>query len=377
MKIKFFFFLLVLGFIPFIFSLLSKENPMNEENNVIQFQNEYFNTILEKLKGNLGEKIKILHLGDSHVQIGGISKGILSVLNSNQIPIQSTLFFPTTVFSDFINPDFDLKTKGNWQGITLTNAHEKDKIGFSGRKFMLVDQTGSIKIKAKNSNFINQIVVYHQNDSLLVEAKNSEIFSEKLNENLFKTTIQYKKNKRKVTLKINQDINNSSEFYGFTINENSKSNNYFNAGVSGVKYLDFFKNDLLFSQIDLLNPNLILLTLGTNDSYFKLLDTTSFKNELIHFYKKLKFSQTELIVMSVPDTYYNKEKATHLIFINETIKEICFKNDIPFWDWNEIMGGNSSILKWKELNLVDEDLLHFNYKGYELIGESFAKALIK
>ena len=41
------------------------------------------------------------------------------------------------------------------------------------------------------------------------------------------------------------------------------------------------------------------------------------------------------------------------------------------------MGGNSSILKWKELNLVDEDLLHFNYKGYELIGESFAKALIK
>jgi lysophospholipase L1-like esterase len=377
MKIKFLFSLVVLGFMPLIFSLLSKENPMNEGKNVIQFQTEQYKTILKKLKGNFEEKIKILHIGDSHIQIGGISKGILSVLNSNQINIQSTLFFPTSVFSDFINPDFEIKTKGNWQGITLTNAPEKDKIGFSGRKFMLLDNSGSINIKAKNLNLINQITVYHQDDSLFVEAKNTEIFSEKLNENIFKTTIQYKKNKHEVTLKINQDINNGSAFYGFTINENSKSNNYYNAGVSGVKYLDFFKNDLLFSQIDVLKPNLILLSLGTNDSYFKLLDITSFKNELFNFFKKLKSSHTELIVMSVPDTYYNKEKATHLIFINESLKEICLKNDIPFWDWNEIMGGNSSILKWKELNLVDEDLLHFNNKGYELIGESFAKALIK
>jgi len=44
---------------------------------------------------------------------------------------------------------------------------------------------------------------------------------------------------------------------------------------------------------------------------------------------------------------------------------------------NEVMGGNSSIQKWRKQQMSAKDLLHFTPKGYMLQGYLFYQAFIK
>ena len=43
----------------------------------------------------------------------------------------------------------------------------------------------------------------------------------------------------------------------------------------------------------------------------------------------------------------------------------------------EIMGGLNSIQKWYSDDLAKKDLLHLNYKGYNLIGDLLFEALME
>ena len=50
---------------------------------------------------------------------------------------------------------------------------------------------------------------------------------------------------------------------------------------------------------------------------------------------------------------------------------------LALWDLFEIMGGFNSIQKWHSDDLAKKDLLHLNYKGYNLIGDLLFEAFIE
>lgn len=370
--------MLIVGLTPTLFGLLSKkDNPILDEKNTLKYVSPQLKS---KIQVALKQPFSMLHIGDSHIQIGGISKGMIDYLNQYQQETQSTIHFPCDIFSDLHNTDYQIHTSGgNWQGSTLTNESDKTKIGLAGRNFSLSSETGKIKIRVKNNNkTIENISILHEGNEIDFHCRHATRTTIQLSTNLFKTSFMFDKKRKKTNIKIKLQNGKTMLGYGILINENETKNTYYNAGISGVKYLDFFKTQEFFEQLKWLQPTFIFLTLGTNDSYSPLIDTTIFANDLNLFLHKLKkvSPNSILIGMTAPDTYYMNQAPKHLQFINESIHTIFKQQEVLLWDWHEIMGGKNAIHTWNQFSLVSSDLLHFNQKGYELIGKSFVNSLL-
>jgi lysophospholipase L1-like esterase len=369
---------LIIGVIPVLSSLLSKqEQAILEEINSFKNATPFLKS---KVQAALNQPFSFFHLGDSHVQIGGISKGIINYLTTYQKPIQADLHFPTDIFQELYNADYIISTSGgNWQGTTLTNETNKEIIGMHGRNFSFVGKEGKISFTTKNkTQTIQTIAILHQDKELEFQYKHAQTTIIQLHEKLYKTTFIFEKPRKKAIIKLKPSSEKLVISYGILINQDQAQNTYYNAGVSGVKYLDFFKTKEFFKQLEWVQPTFLCLTLGTNDSYAPIIDTNTFENDLNLFITKIKKASPNTILfgMTTPDTYYMNQAPKQLLFINKTIRSVFSKQEVLLWDWYEIMGGQGSIKVWDQLGLVSPDLLHFNQKGYELIGKSFANALL-
>lgn len=370
--------MLILGIIPVLFSLFSKE-----EQAILEEINRFKNVtpaLKSKVQAALNQPFSFFHIGDSHIQIGGISKGIINYFTTYQMPIQADLHFPTDIFQDLYNADYKISASGgDWQGTTLTNETNKEVIGVHGRNFSFYGEHGTIGFNSKNKlKLIDKIVVLHEKNEVNFTCKHANVKTTKINEQLYHTSFEFTKKQKKIKLKFNLKIGKTFNCYGILIQNDSTKNNYYNAGISGVKYLDFFKTETLFSQLEWLQPTFLCLTLGTNDSYSPIIDTATFEKDLNIFITKLRKASpnTILMGMTTPDTYYMNQAPKYLEFVNKTIRSVFAKQEVLLWDWYEIMGGQGSIKVWDQLGLVSPDLLHFNDIAYQLIGKSFANALL-
>jgi lysophospholipase L1-like esterase len=371
-----YFFLLVL----FLFSFsLMKENQdfIKIENNKLDFVNENLKNIIQKLKHH--QKVEIFHIGDSHVQIGEFSKGILKKLKQDSIKTQKGWFLPDLIFNDLSLNNELIKIKGDFKAENIRdNPHLR--AGITGRKFTF--NQNEIKLKFKFDKPISSFQILHEEfDSYEISTSKKA----KINNEIHKTseinTIEFKKSTKKFKLKLKKHNEESFDFFALRGNEAGVNKNcsYSNFGVSGAKFSDFYYAMRIYDQIQLLKPDIIFVTLGTNDAYYKDLQKHSFSRNLVHFIRKIKeiSPKTELIFMSAPDSYYKNEKAPYLKFVNEEIEKVCFQENSAFWNWNKIMGGENSVHNWEKQNMFDTDLLHFSSKGYQFFGSLFVEALLK
>jgi lysophospholipase L1-like esterase len=346
------------------------------EINKLEYLNQNLKKILFKLKNK--QKVEILHIGDSHVQIAEFSKGIINRLQEDNIKTQKAWFFPSLIFNEIHSNKELKKVKVNFRTENILNNPQL-LAGITGRTFSSSENNFTIKFKFKAPLASFEVIQEAKRDYQLFCSKKAKI-SRKEIDSCEKIRVEFSRETHKFKLKFLKQDKENFDFYGFRGNfyEDTNSCFYSNFGVSGAKFSDFYAAKRFEAQLELLKPDLIFVTLGTNDSYYKDLDKNAFYDNLKDLIQKIKktSSNTELILMTAPDTYYKNEKAPHLNFVNSQIEKVCKQEGVALWNWYKIMGGENSIQKWKTLGLVDNDLLHFSSKGYQLLGKLFAEALL-
>jgi lysophospholipase L1-like esterase len=360
----------------------------NDKSEVVYF--EEFNALenvspelleyLEEVKAKKDSGIDIFQIGDSHVQIGEFSKGFLNYFKQKDIFIQKSWYLPNLVFEDLSFANKSLKkVKGIFENEKITKKLKNLNIGLTGRTFRFANAKTILKFKYKEK--ISSLEFLHSFSEKLTFESNKKINSiinlislkEQIN------SIRFKKLNSRFKLTIKNPYKELIEFYAMRHNFIENKLSYSNFGVGGAKFQDFIFAPKFFEQLDALKPEIIIFTLGTNDSYYTELSKQQFSKQLAEFIEKIKdiSPKTELILMNVPDTYFKEAKPSHLAFVNSEIERIAEDKKCAFWNWNKIMGGNESVHKWKKRNLMDEDLLHFSSDGYLLLGELFGKAFLK
>jgi lysophospholipase L1-like esterase len=371
---KYFSFLLI-----FLFSFSIKQDELDSDldlRNKLEFVSANMETILFKLKNK--EKIDIFHIGDSHVQIGEFSKGILQGFESEKILVQKAWFFPSLIFTEIhSNPEL-IKVKGKFTAENIRNNPHL-LAGITGRNFSSSEKQFNFKFRF--SKKITSLQILHENfETYSIQSSKAAKITQAENKGIQVDTVVFDKKSNVFKLKYKTENFEKKDFYGFKALESGKEHlsSYSNCGVSGAKFSDFYHALRIYEQIELLKPHLIVMTLGTNDSYFKDWDKSTFSRQLVTFIRKIKeiSPNTGIIIMSAPDTFYQNQKPIHLNQLNETINTICKQEQVALWDWNKIMGGENSIHFWAQKKMVDADLLHFNSTGYSFFGKLFAQALL-
>lgn len=159
---------------------------------------------------------------------------------------------------------------------------------------------------------------------------------------------------------------------------------YYASGMNGASlpsWLD--KCTDLERDIPLVQPDLMILGLGINDSACKQVD---FKVEVFkERYRRLislvrKYSPScRFIFITNNDSYRYAGRSMTYNYNGPTVEKAMFElaEEVggAVWDLYDIMGGKDSVTEWRTAGLVGKDRLHFTRTGYELLADLLYNAI--
>jgi LysM repeat protein/lysophospholipase L1-like esterase len=150
-------------------------------------------------------------------------------------------------------------------------------------------------------------------------------------------------------------------------------------GVNGAKCSDFNKYSLFFEQLPALEPDLFIISFGTNESFDKL-ETTDFINRLNELIDNIRlFNQNAEILVTTPQpSQFGRKYKNHLVeeYAKSIIDQAEIKN-YAVWDMYHDLGGASKVNSNYRAGLITSDKVHYTFKGYKKQADDFFEALMQ
>ena len=151
---------------------------------------------------------------------------------------------------------------------------------------------------------------------------------------------------------------------------------------TGTKYSDYAELAELDKQLIQDKPDLVVISLGTNDA-FSGSSRTQFYNKVHHLVNKIKtLSPASALLLTTPPDALKKNKRTgiyevlpDLLYVVSVIVQYVNDHHLAYWNLHQVMGGNYSINTWVVKKLAAADKIHFTQKGYTIIGEMLFEAV--
>lgn len=158
-----------------------------------------------------------------------------------------------------------------------------------------------------------------------------------------------------------------------------KGNLFFNFQLfckTGTKYSDYNELAELDNQLVREKPDLVIISLGTNDA-FSGSYKTKFYEKVDHLVTKIKtLSPQAAILLTTPSDALKKNNLTgvfttlpELQFVTDVIIKYAADHGLASWNLHQIMGGTYSINTWYQRKLAAPDRVHFTAKGYTMFAD--------
>ncbi len=154
---------------------------------------------------------------------------------------------------------------------------------------------------------------------------------------------------------------------------------YHSIGVNGAKFSDYNKYKLFFEQIKGLNPDLVIISLGTNEAFDKM-STANYQEQMNFFIKEIRKDSpktTVLITTPPPSLFQKKLPNTYAEGYADSVLADAVAQEYAVWDLFHIIGGVSSVQENFDKGWVARDYVHYSKSGYEYKGELFSDALLE
>ncbi len=343
---------------------------------------EVYNSLSNILTSN-DSIFSIFHIGDSHVEIGQFSGEIKNQLEKKYGKSEEAWMYPYQFFNKQSQKVFPIDTSGTWKRASIKEPNDEKPLGITGLGFYLNSEYGSLTFTSNNVyKEISKISLLHYYDGnpLPITVQKCKIHTQVISKNTAITEITFSSIEKEYTLKFTKS--EGLLIYAIKLNSHPKRGiSYHKFGVAGSTMGQFVNYTPLFmEQIRALKPNLLIVSLGTNDSYIDSLNEDKLLKEVRVFTEKLSrySSKTAVLFTTAPDTKYDDRRPERLTEINRIIRNIANENqNIALWDLQHIMGGDGSVDAWIKKNYMIFDHLHFTTAGYKLQGELFMEAFEK
>jgi LysM repeat protein len=153
---------------------------------------------------------------------------------------------------------------------------------------------------------------------------------------------------------------------------------YHSIGVNGAKASDYNKYPLFFEQLPALKPDLVIVSLGTNESFDKMA-SAEYIEQLNKFIVGIKAKNPDacIVVMTPPPSLFGRKYPN--TFVADYAKQIQMQEtqqQYASWDLFSVMGGLFSVNKNAARGLMSGDKVHYSKPGYEKQGALFTEAFI-
>jgi LysM repeat protein/lysophospholipase L1-like esterase len=155
---------------------------------------------------------------------------------------------------------------------------------------------------------------------------------------------------------------------------------YHMIGVNGATYADFANNEVFLRQLAALQPDLIIVSMGTNESVNAAFSPERFYHQVDGMLHQLEqfAPHADLLLTTPPDGFRARRYPNPRVGqASLVLRDYAMANDLACWDFFDLMGGQGAIDRWYQRRLAQHDRLHLTQSGYELQGHLLFQALMQ
>lgn len=394
-------FLLLMGFLLLLGSVVdAQEQPdkypfIKREVNHLWYSKDSttfldFFKKLDKVREGNKIRINIVHIGGSHVQGGTWSNTFLADFQNEYKTAGGGYFsFPYKIAKTNSQPYATSFSNGKWKRCRAIGKEFCQPLGMSALSIITNDSANYFGVALTPRavcKYVNVIKVYHNFNSSFdftaIAKENPKAARKDFKEKGY-TQFKFDMPVDSINFELLRKDTIQKDFiiYGFSL-ENDLTAGFYLAGLgaNGASSSSFLRCANLVPQLETLNPDLVIISLGVNDTQSKGFE----KDEYIEHYDSLitfvkKANPNAAIILTTTTDNYIKRKTSNkrTITARDAMFELMEKHHVAVWDLFSLMGGYKSMPKWVKAGLAVKDKVHFSPKGYILLGNLMYEAVNK
>lgn len=367
---------------------------INYDKNYIEWSDKSaVDSFYNKLSQTPRRKLKILHIGDSHIQADIFTGFMREKMQEFFGSGGRGLIFPYKAAKTHSAYDYKTYATGIWD-YTRNNLREaKFDMGIIGATIHTTDSAAGFKIIFRDG-FIKEnfstIKLYCKQDSqsfdikLKYSSESNPIYIDCGNNRSKKPYIQINLSKATDTLEffINKTDTNQKFFecYGIMIENKDDCGVLYNSvGINGAGYRSIIKQTQFGSQLNELAPDLVIIDLGANDFYGGSFRAEELESNLKLIVNLIKTNspKSNIIISNSQDIFYRRSRdIIQCKDFMDITRKVAFENKCGFYAYFNITGGRNSMSYWYKKGLAKRDRVHLTTMGYYVRGELFLNALL-
>ncbi len=345
----------------------------------------------KKLKKSV---LNILHIGDSHIQADVLTGTMRQLMQDEFGNAGRGLVFPGRVARTNESSTIYSSSSSPWESKRIVFTNQPLPIGIGAMTLHTERPNGSLTLKTYNTPSLNyafnKITMFFQKDFnsynvVLKDSVGNELayigpYTLEPYSNASQIQLPFPTNQ--IELFVRQATPTQNHFTLFGLNlENSKPGVLYHVvGGNGAKFRHYLEATHFIEQTEILHPDLIIISLGTNEAVEHPYIDAKFTTQLDTFVERLKANNPNaLFLLTIPADFYKKKTRRNpgVEIIRDKLIAYADEKKIAVWDLYTSAGGKHAADQWKANRLMQTDGVHFTKAGYELQGHLLYEALIK
>lgn len=342
------------------------------------------------------DHLEVLQIGDSHIQPGVMTEPLAYLLQNEFGDGGYGLAFPFQVAQTNGHGGYQTFSNMPWTTAKVIQEKPNSPIGISG--YTITNKSAESTITWEfdslvGGNEVQWVKIFHASimDSnfhyQLVNDRNETAQRIASLSNAHSTVFYFAHPTFVFELRHEQfyEKQKSSTIYGVYVANDQKGARVSSVGVNGATYKHYAQSIEFRHQLDQLQPDLIILSLGTNEAFQSNFDDTLFFDEVLNLVQMMQSLESHpVVILSTPPAVSIRKSSGKKGYyapnpivprVRDVIIDVADRLEIPVYDLYAAMGGANSMKNWSQLGMTDKRQIHFSPKGYKILGESMAKAI--
>lgn len=373
------------GFSPEDFNSVNlAEYPfLNTTDNVIKLNGADWSGLLAAFEDTDNKVLRIVHIGDSHIQADMGTGYTRRIMQRRFGSAGRGLIVPLKLAGTNEPRDYVIKSSSSFDCEKLLSNPWTLPMGFTGISVSPAEKEFDFTISTHEA--FERIYIYYTGsvpNVMSVEYEgNSLVYA--VNDEIGCICVGLPFPCEEVSVKLSTfgDI----AIHGMELVSDTIGCVYHAIGINGATYSCYNRIDDFGRSIAMLEPQLIIISLGTNEAFGRL-DDNEFVRHVDNLVTELQTNNPDAcILLTTPSECQRRmrkrRKSSYAVNDNvarvrDLIVDYGTSNGIPVYDWYAAAGGSGSSDKWINAGLFSHDRIHCSVNGYEVTGKMLYEALM-
>ncbi|MFM7015139.1 MAG: LysM peptidoglycan-binding domain-containing protein [Bacteroidota bacterium] len=357
---------------------------INTSYNFIYFGDSSYLKNTVRLLGKKNEKFTILHIGDSHLQNENLPNQSRKLFQSIQGDAGIGLIVPFSTVKSYDARFYKSTHSGVWHCAKSYLGKFDYPMGVRGMTSYTEDSNATFKIS------FFQKVSYANNELIVFRHASDSVFDMSFMVDDSLAILKYADEKCAVynvkggfsilSFKVvkNNSLQKDLIITGLVLQDSlHRGGTWHNAGVGAAPYRMVLSEAYYEDEAKFLNPDLVIVDLGTNDFLYYNRIEPSLRGQIIEVIEKVKKANpsADIILTDAQEMRYKGKRTTVASDFSEMMYSLANEFHCGFWSYYHVSGQKNAWQFWDAAKFTQGDGIHLNGKGSELKGTLMFQAI--